>query len=113
VTARRAAVVATVVGVTCILVALPARSYIRQRSEVAGAKAELAEIERRNDELEARRDRLSDPGEIARIARRDYGLVEIGEESYAVLPPATAGLVMPDAWPFDRIDDGVRTAAGG
>lgn len=110
---RRSAVVATVVAVTCLLVALPARSYIRQRSEVADARAELREIERRNGELEGRRDRLSDPEEIARIARRDYGLVELGEESYAVLPPATAGLVMPNAWPFDRIDSAVRTAAGG
>jgi len=110
---RRTAVVATVVAVTCVLVALPARSYLRQRSEVAEAKTSLEELERRNDELQARRDRLSDPDEVARIARRDYGLVELGEESYAVLPPATAGLVMPNAWPFDRIASAVRSAAGG
>lgn len=110
---RRTAVVATVVGVTALLVALPARSYLHQRSDVGAARAELEELDRRNDELEVRRDRLEDPDEISRIARRDYGLVEIGQESYAVLPPATAGLVMPNAWPFDRIDSAVRVAAGG
>ena len=110
---RRSAVIATVVAVTVVLVALPVRSYLHQQSEVGAAKTELAELERENDQLEARQQRLSDPDEIARIARRDYGLVEVGEESYSVLPPTTAGLVMPRAWPFDRIEDAVRTAAGG
>ena len=110
---RRSAVIATVVAVTVVLVALPVRSYLRQQSDVAAARADLQELEHENDQLAARQRRLSDPDEIARIARRDYGLVEVGEESYSVLPPTTAGLVMPNAWPFDRLEDAVRTAAGG
>ena len=110
---RRSAVIATVVAVTVVLVALPVRSYLRQQSDVAAARADLEELEHENDQLAARQRRLSDPDEIARIARRDYGLVEVGEESYSVLPPTTAGLVMPNAWPFDRLEDAVRTAAGG
>jgi cell division protein FtsB len=110
---RRSAVIATVVAVTVVLVALPVRSYLHQQSDVAAARAELDELERENDQLAARQERLSDPDDIARIARRDYGLVEVGEESYSVLPPTSAGLVMPQAWPFDRIEDAVRTAAGG
>ncbi|MCB1269289.1 MAG: septum formation initiator family protein, partial [Microthrixaceae bacterium] len=89
---RRTAVVATVVAVTLVLVALPARSYLSQQSDVAEARAELAELERANDRLEVRQERLSDPDEIARIARRDYGLVDVGQESYSVLPTAAAGL---------------------
>ena len=110
---RRTAVVATVIAVTVVLVALPVRSYLGQQSDVAAARAELRELQAENDRLEARKDRLSDPDEIARIARRDYGLVEVGQESYSVLPPTSAGLVMPQAWPFDRIEDSVRTASGG
>lgn len=110
---RRSAVVATVVAVTVVLVALPVRSYLGQQSDVDAAKAELRELEAENDRLEERTARLSDPDEIARIARRDYGLVEVGQESYSVLPPTSAGLVMPQAWPFDRIEDSVRTASGG
>lgn len=110
---RRTAVIATVAAVTLVLVALPARSYLAQQSQVDVARAELASLEKDNDRLQAHKDRLSDPEEIARIARRDYGLVEVGQESYSVLPPSTAGLVMPQAWPFDRIEAGVRTAAGG
>lgn len=110
---RRTAVVATVVAVTLVLVALPARSYLSQQSDVAEARAELAELERANDRLEVRQERLSDPDEIARIARRDYGLVDVGQESYSVLPTAAAGLVMPRSWPFERIEDAVRATSGG
>jgi cell division protein FtsB len=106
-------VIATIVAVTVVLVALPVRSYLRQQSDVDAARADLAELERENDELAARQERLSDPDEIARIARREYGLVEVGEESYSVLPPTSAGLVMPRAWPFDQIEDAVRAAAAG
>ncbi len=105
--------IATVAAVTLVLVALPARSYVAQQSRVDAARADLASLEKDNARLQAHKDRLSDPDEIARIARRDYGLVEVGQESYSVLPPSSAGLVMPQAWPFDRIEAGVRTASGG
>lgn len=111
--ARRAAMVLTVVAVTVLFVAMPMRSYLAQQSDVEGARASLAEIDQGNKKMEARLEHLSDPDEIARIARRDYGLVQQGEESYAVLPPPSAGLVLPRAWPFDRIEAAVRTASGG
>lgn len=111
--ARRAAMVLTVVAVTVLFVAMPMRSYLAQQSDVEGARASLAEIDQGNKKMAARLEHLSDPDEIARIARRDYGLVQQGEESYAVLPPPSAGLVLPRAWPFDRIEAAVRTASGG
>lgn len=110
---RRAAMVLTIVGVTVLFVALPMRSYIQQQGELDASRADLRRIEHDNAQMEARKSHLSDPDEVARIARRDYGLVRVGEESYAVLPPATAGIVLPRAWPFDRIDAAVRTASGG
>jgi len=110
---RRAAIVATVLVVMVVLVGVPGRSYLQQRGEVAAAAADLKRLEADNERLQRRKDRLEDPAEVQRIARRDYGLVAEGEESYTVLPPATAGLVLPDAWPFDRLADAVRTAAGG
>lgn len=110
---RRTAVIVTVVAVTLVLVALPARSYLGQQSQVDAARADLSSLQKDNAQLQAHKDRLSDPDEIARIARADYGLVAVGQESYSVLPPSSAGLVMPQAWPFDRIEAGVRTASGG
>ena len=110
---RRAAIVATFVAVMVVLVAIPGRGYLQQRSDVASAEASLRKLEQQNEQLQRRKDRLDDPGEIQRIARRDYGLVDLGEESYTVLPPTSAGLVLPQAWPFDQLSDAVRRAADG
>lgn len=109
---RRAALVGTVLVVTVLFVALPVRSYLHQGGDAAEARAELRRVEQDNATLEERSRHLSDPDEVARIARRDYGLVSVGEESYSVLPPSSAGLIMPRAWPFDRIEAAVRTASG-
>ncbi len=110
---RRAGIVATVAVVMLVLVGIPFRGYVQQRNDVAAADAALHRLERENDQLQRQRDRLDDPNEIQAIARREYGLVDKGEESYTILPPATAGLVMPHAWPFDRIAGSVQTAAEG
>jgi hypothetical protein len=96
-----------------VLVAIPGRGYLEQRQDVASAQADLHRLQQENDRLQRRRDRLDDPTEIQRIARRDYGLVDQGEESYTVLPPPTAGLVLPRAWPFNQLADAVRRAADG
>jgi len=95
------------------VLAVPARAYLAQRGVLGDREAALAELERSNDELEGRLEHLGDPGEIERIARRDYGLVAAGEESYAILPPATAGVVLPGGWPFDRISGPFARAATG
>lgn len=109
---RRLVVAGLLAAVVAALLAVPARSYLAQRSEVAARQAELTDLERENERLADRRARLDRPEEIERIARRDFGLVEVGEESYSVLPPATAGLVLPRSWPFDRLSGAIerRTA---
>jgi cell division protein FtsB len=108
---QRAAVLGALFVVAATVLAVPARGYLAQRSELSARQSELTDLERQNDELSARRDRLDDPEEIQRIARRDYGLVAVGEESYSILPPATAGLVLPRAWPFDRLGGALEDAA--
>ncbi|MGB6056776.1 MAG: septum formation initiator family protein [Microthrixaceae bacterium] len=110
---QRAAVFLALLIVALAALAVPARSYIAQRSEIAERDAELKELTQRNDELEARRDRLDQPEEIQQIARRDYGLVREGEESYTILPSATAGLVLPRSWPFDVLSAPLEKVASG
>ena len=111
---RRVAVAVALVAVVAAVLAVPARKYLDERSELAAVEAELTEVERANEELAERRARLDRPEEIERIARRDFGLVDVGEESYSILPPATAGLVLPRTWPFDRISGAIeqRSTAG-
>ena len=108
---QRLAVVVALLVVAATVLAVPARGYLAQRGELASRSAELSELERQNADLVARRDRLDDPEEIKAIARRDYGLVLEGEESYTILPPATAGLILPQVWPFDRLSGPMEHAA--
>ena len=110
---RNLAVVVSLVIVALTLLAVPARSYLAQRDDISERREVLAEVTERNDRLRERLERLDDPAEIQRIARREYGLVEVGEEAYTVLPPATAGLVLPRAWPFDVLSGPVEQAATG
>lgn len=99
--------------VVYVMLAVPARRYLEQRSEVGERREQLDEITARNGEMEQRLERLDDPDEIQRTARRDYGLVTEGEESYTILPPSTAGLNLPDGWPFNTLAEPVRRASSG
>lgn len=101
------------VAVAVALLWAPVRGYLETRAEVADQRAELARLEQQNDRLQRQKDRLEEPAEIQRIARRDYGLVGVGEESYTILPPATAGLALPRSWPFNRLDEAIATASAG
>ncbi len=95
------------------LIAVPAGRYIQQRSDVADRQVQLRDMKERNSALKDKIRRLDDPDEIMRIARRDYGLVTEGEESYTILPPATAGLNLPASWPFDLLSEPVRRVSSG
>jgi cell division protein FtsB len=110
---RRLLVVLGLLLVAAAMLAVPAQSYWAQRDEVAKRESALADVDRANQDLAERLERLDDPDEIQRIARRDYGLVSVGEESYSILPPATAGLVLPTGWPFDRLSGPLQRAATG
>lgn len=110
---RVALAVAAVVVVVGGLSAMPLRGLLSQRGSIDEVEAELAEVRTANERLERRLTVLDDPAEIQRIARREYGLVDEGEESYSILPPATAGVVLPNAWPFDVLADSVAAASSG
>jgi cell division protein FtsB len=107
---QRLGIVTFVVAAAVALLLVPARGYMAQRHEISAHRAELTDLQRQNQELTLRRDRLDDPSEIQRIARRDYGLVLEGEESYSILPPASAGLVLPRAWPFGLVQEPLEQA---
>lgn len=88
---RRAGVIAAGGVLTAVLVysTFPVRTYLDQRAATDRARERLDlfddEIDRLNEQVED----YNDPEVIEEIARRDYGLVEAGEEPYAVLPPPT------------------------
>jgi cell division protein FtsB len=63
----------------------PTQTYLEQREEAAQRRAQLEEINARNAELQARVDALQDDDAVEALARKEWGLVYPGEESYAVV----------------------------
>ena len=90
-------VVVLVVGV------LPTRRYLDQRAQIASASADLHDLQSTNDTLQAEADRLQTDAEIQRLARNEYGYVKAGEEPYHLLPAPQDPLLVPDVWPFSRL----------
>lgn len=82
---------------------LPARTYLEKKEAVASAEAELATLQTQNAAAQAHVDALQTDAEIERIAREQYGLVKPGDEKYQVLPAPEDPVVIPDAWPFNRL----------
>jgi len=110
---QRLGILAFVVAAAVALLLVPSRGYVAQQQEISANRSELTDLKRQNQELLKRRDRLDDPAEIQRIARRDFGLVLEGEESYSILPPASAGLVLPQSWPFNLVQEPLEKASLG
>lgn len=101
------AVVAVAVGV----IYLPARTWFDQRAEASADEAQLRRLNRTNDELAKKIDRLSDSSSIEQQAREQFGFRLPGEESYTVAPPAPMVVNLPPVWPFNLLQDPVARAA--
>jgi cell division protein FtsB len=65
----------------------PTRQLMSQRVRIAGVAQDLKQIERSNDRLAGRIDRLQDPDFLEQRAR-EIGLVRPGEDSIVVMPPS-------------------------
>ena len=75
---------AIVVGVAV----LPMRTYLDQRDLLERTELERTEILSEVDQLEGQLELLQTDAEVERLARENFDLVQPGEESYRILPPA-------------------------
>lgn len=74
-----------------VLVAwFPASALLAQRSDLSSTQNELAALHKQDAALTQEKKNLSDDGEIGRIARQQYQLVNPGQQAYEVLPPSGA-----------------------
>jgi cell division protein FtsB len=90
-TTRRAAVFAIVFCALALSVAVPLRTYLGQRDDVARQEQLQAELRAQVDKLEARKAELDDPAQVEAEARRRLRYVMPGETPYIVeLPEADA-----------------------
>ncbi|MBK1785568.1 FtsB family cell division protein [Prauserella cavernicola] len=96
-TTRRAAVVAIVVCALAFTLAVPLRTYLSQRAEVAAEETRQAELKQQVAELEDRKAELSDPAQVEAEARKRLRYVMPGETPYMVqLPEDKAAAQRPD-----------------
>ena len=65
----------------------PTRQLIEQRERINGMSNDLSQIQRSNQRLDGRIERLKDPDFLEQRAR-DIGLVRPGETAYVVMPPS-------------------------
>jgi cell division protein FtsB len=87
-TTRRAAVFAIVFCALALSVAVPLRTYLGQRDDVARQEQLQTELRAQVDALEARKAELDDPAQVEAEARRRLRYVMPGETPYMVeLPP--------------------------
>ena len=83
-------IVVLIVGLFGALAIEPTRQLLQQRERLAGMSSDLRTVERSNEKLEARIDRLKDPDFLEQRAR-SLGLVRPGETTYIVMPPSDSG----------------------
>lgn len=81
---------AIVVSAVVLFAWFPASSLLNQRSELSNAQGQLAALHKQDAALAQEKKNLSDAGEIGRIARQQYQLVNPGQHAYEVLPPSGA-----------------------
>jgi cell division protein FtsB len=90
-TARRAAVLATVVCVLTLTIAGPVRTFFAQRTEMHQLATTETALRQQIADLEQQKGKLSDPAYIAAQARERLGFVLPGDIPYQVqLPPGAA-----------------------
>jgi cell division protein DivIC len=65
----------------------PTRKLVDQRNRIDQASQELTRVNRSNQRLQARIDRLRDPDYVDQLARSQAGLVKPGEIAFVVMPP--------------------------
>jgi cell division protein FtsB len=84
-------VLATVACALALSIAVPLRTYLSQRDEVAVQEHRQADLRAQVQQLEERKAQLADPAQIQAEARRRLRYVMPGETPYMVQLPGDTG----------------------
>jgi len=84
---------------------LPIGTWREQDVDLDQRRAQLDELQRVNNELEAETLRLETADGIREAAREDYGFVERGEGRATVLPMPPLPTDLPDGWPYNVVTE--------
>ena len=77
-----------VIGLLAAMAIEPTRQLFEQRERISEMAADLREITRSNNRLDARIERLRNPDFIEQRAREQIGLIRPGEIAIVVMPPS-------------------------
>jgi cell division protein FtsB len=94
---RRAALLAIVVCALMLSVAVPLRTYLSQRAEIADQRRQQQQLGDQLTQLLQRKEQLSDPAQVEAEARQRLGYVRPGETPYVVVLPSTTPSATPQA----------------
>lgn len=81
----RAVILAVVIGTLILALAVPVRSWLAQRAQIASLRADVEATEARVSELELQKQRWEDPAFVAAEARKRLHFVLPGEIGYVTL----------------------------
>ncbi len=86
----RGAVLVLVMFALAVTAVYPLRQYVTQRDRIERLQAKQRALQAENERLERERARLRDPAYVQQLAKRDFHLVEPGEEAWVMsgTPPA-------------------------
>jgi cell division protein FtsB len=86
----RGAVLLLVMFALAATAVYPLRQYVSQQDRIERLQAKQQVLQAENARLEAMRKRLNDPAYVQQLAKRDYHMVEPGEEAWLLTgePPA-------------------------
>ena len=86
---RRVKIVTVACAGFCALVlatSFPLSALLRQHQQISSATGELHSLTAANSSLQQEAGDLSEPANVAALARRDYDMVRPGQRAYTVLP---------------------------
>ncbi len=93
--APHTAVLGLLLAVLVISGIYPLQRLVADRNRVTALRARSADLDRKTDELRARREALQTDPEVERIARADLGMVRRGERAFALVPSASPAAAAP------------------
>ena len=94
--AVKAGLALAVLLVVAYLFAVPAHTYLDQKSAVALERKTISVLHHENANLSAEARDLNNDATIEQIARQDYGLVKPGQQAFMVVPSKAPAAARPD-----------------
>lgn len=93
----RGTILLSILVVLAVTLAPTARSFLRQRGEIAALQDKVVQQQQSVADLQREQARWADPAYVEQQARERLKFVKVGDRSYSVIDPATEAPKPPDS----------------